>query len=298
MDRWQAMKVFVKVAETGGFAEAGRQLNMSPPAVTRTIAALEAAIGGKLLARTTRSVKLTEAGARYFEDCRRILSEIAEAEASAAGSYATPTGTLTVSAPVLFGQIYVMPILRDYLDRFSTVTGRALLLDRIASIVEEDIDVAVRIGHLPDSGNTAVRVGEVRRVVCGAPAYFEKHGTPKIPRDLAAHKLVATTGAWASTEWRFGRDQKTGVTVHPRLFCNSNEAAISAAIAGWGITRVLSYQIGPAMAEGSLVSVLSDYEEEPLPIHVVHREGRQASAKVRAFVDFAVEKLRGNRMIN
>jgi DNA-binding transcriptional LysR family regulator len=298
MDRLQAMKVFVKVAETGGFAQAGRKLHMSPPAVTRTVAGLEDAIGGRLLVRTTRSVKLTEAGSRYLEDCRRILSDIAEAEASAAGSYATPTGTLTISAPVLFGQIYVMPILIGYLDRHPAVTGRALLLDRIANIVEEGIDVAVRIGHLPDSGNIALRVGQVRRMVCGAPAYFEKHGMPKVPGDLAKHKLVAATGAWTSMEWRFGRDQKTGVTVHPRLFCNTNAAAISAAIGGWGLTRVLSYQIGPALADGRLIGVLTEFEEAPLPIHVVHREGRLASAKVRSFVDFAAENLRGNRMIN
>ncbi|HEY4164854.1 MAG TPA: LysR family transcriptional regulator [Dongiaceae bacterium] len=298
MDRWQAMKVFVKVAETGGFAEAGRKLHMSPPAVTRAIIALEETIGSKLLVRTTRSVKLTEAGTRYFEDCRRILSDIAEAEASAAGSYATPTGSLTVSAPVLFGQIYVMPVLIGYLDRYPAVTGRALLLDRIVNIVEEGIDVAVRIGHLPDSGNIAVRVGQVRRVVCGAPVYFEKHGMPKVPGDLASHNLVAPTSAWTSMEWRFGRDQKTSVTVHPRLYCNTNEAAISAAISGWGLTRVLSYQIGPALADGRLIGILTDFEEEPLPIHVVHREGRQVSAKVRSFVDFAAEQLRGNAMIN
>jgi DNA-binding transcriptional LysR family regulator len=298
MDRWQAMQAFVKVAETGSFSKAGRMLRMSPPSVTRIIAGLEQAIGSKLLTRTTRSVKLTEAGTRYFEDCRRILADMAEAEASAAGSYATPTGTLTVSAPVLFGQIYVMPLLIDYLDRHPAVTGRALLLDRITNIVEEGIDVAVRIGRLPDSGNIAVRVGEVRRMVCGSPAYLEKHGMPKVPAELAAHKLIAPISAWISTEWRFGRDQKTSVTVRPRLFCNTNEAAISAAIGGWGLTRVLSYQIGPALADGRLIGILTDFEEEPLPIHVVHREGRQVSAKVRSFVDFAVETLRSNALIN
>jgi DNA-binding transcriptional LysR family regulator len=298
MDRWQAMQAFVKVAESGSFTKAGRALRMSPPSVTRTIAALEEAIGSKLLVRTTRSVKLTEAGSRYFEDCRRILADIAEAEASAAGSHATPTGTLTVSAPVLFGQIYVMPLLIDYLDRYPAVTGRALLLDRVTNIVEEGIDVAVRIGHLPDSGNVALRVGQVRRMVCGAPAYFERHGMPTAPAELAVHKLIAPISAWASTEWRFGRDRKTSVTVHPRLFCNTNEAAIAAAIGGWGLTRVLSYQIGPALADGRLVGILTDYEEEPLPINVVHREGRQVSAKVRSFVDFAAERLRGNALIN
>ncbi len=298
MDRWQAMRVFVKVAEAGAFAAAARQLHMSPPAVTRIVATLEEAIGTRLLTRTTRQVKLTEAGSRYLEDCRRILADIAEAEAAAAGSYAKPTGTLLVTASVLFGQIYVLPILLDYLDAYPTVTIQALFLDRVTSLVEEGIDVAIRIGHLPDSGYSATRVGSVRRMVCAAPSYLEKHGIPRTPADLVRHSIVASTGAWSSPEWRFGREQKTAVTVRPRLFCNTNTAAITAAERGWGVTRILSYQIGPALAEGRLQAILSDYEEEPLPIHVVHVEGRHASAKVRSFVDFAVERLRANRMIN
>jgi DNA-binding transcriptional LysR family regulator len=298
MDRWQAMRVFVKVAEIGGFAEAARQLHMSPPSVTRVIAGLEDMIGTRLLIRTTRLVKLTEAGASYFEDCRRILAEIAEAEAGAAGSFGTPTGTLTVTASVLFGQSYVTPILTAYLDMHPAVTGRALFVDRIVNIIDEGIDVAVRIGHLTDSGYSAVRVGSVRQVICGAPAYFKQHGVPKTPGDLAAHNLVVPTAAWASQEWRFGADQKTSIAIRPRLSCNTNEAAISAAVAGWGLTRVLSYQIAPALAEGRLQTVLAEFEEAPLPIHVVHPEGRKVSAKVRSFVDFTVERLRANRLIN
>jgi DNA-binding transcriptional LysR family regulator len=292
------MRVFVKVAEAGAFAGAARQLHMSPPAVTRTVASLEEAIGARLLTRTTRSVKLTEAGSRYLEDCRRILADVAEAEAAAAGSYAKPTGTLLVTASVLFGQIYVLPILLDYLDAHPAVTIRALFLDRVASLVDEGIDVAIRIGRLPDSGYSAVRVGSVRRMMCAAPAYLAKHGVPLAPVDLARHNIIAPTGAWTSLDWRFGREQKTVVTVRPRLFCNTNEAALSAAVRGWGVTRLLSYQIGPALAEGRLQAILSEFEEEPLPIHVVHPEGRHASAKVRSFVDFAVEQLRANRMIN
>lgn len=298
MDRFAAMKVFAKVAETTSFAEAARQLHMSPPAVTRTISALEELIGSRLLVRTTRSVKLTEAGERYVEDCRRILGDVLEAEAAAAGSYATPTGTLIVTAPVLFGQMHALPVLMDFLDRHPAVTGRALFLDRVVNIVDEGIDVAVRIGHLQDSGFSAIRVGAVRRVVCGSPAYFEERGVPRDPADLASHSIVAPTSAWASLEWRFGRDQKTSVTIHPRLFCNTNETAMSAALHGWGLTRLLSYQIGPALRDGRLRTVLSEFEEEPLPIHVVHPEGRHASAKVRSFVDFIVERFRANPMIN
>jgi DNA-binding transcriptional LysR family regulator len=297
MDRWQAMRVFVKVTESGSFAEAARALYMSPPAVTRTIAALEDLIGTRLLVRTTRSVKLTEAGTRYCDDCRRILAETAEAEAAAAGSYATPTGLLTVSAPVLFGQIHVLPILTEFLARHPAVTGRTLFVDRIVNIIEEGVDVAVRIAHLPDSGYSAIRVGSVRRVICAAPAYLEQHGTPRHPADLADHVVIASTSAWGSPEWHFGPDGGTRVAVHPRLTCNTNQAALSAAIGGMGLTRLVSYQAGPALAEGTLRAVLTEHEEPPLPVHIIHPDGRRASAKVRAFADLATERLRANRMI-
>jgi DNA-binding transcriptional LysR family regulator len=222
MDRWHTMRVFVKVAETGSFADAGRQLHMSPPAVTRAISTLEESIGVRLLTRTTRTVKMTEAGSRYFEDCRRILSDIAEAEASAAGSYANPSGTLTVTGSTMFGQTYVLPILLEYLDRYPLVTGRSLFVDRFVNIIEGGIDVAIRIGHLPDSGHSAVKVGSIKRVICGAPSYFEKYGVPQSPADLANHRIISTTAAWVSLEWRFGRERQTVVTVHPRLLCNTN----------------------------------------------------------------------------
>lgn len=298
MDRWQAMRVFVKVADGGGFAEAGRQLNLSPPAVTRVIAGLEEMIGAQLLIRTTRRVKLTEAGTRYLEDCRRILADIAEAEAAAGGAKATPSGTLVITASVLFGNMYVLPILTDYLNLYPAMTVRALFLDRIVNIIDEGIDLAVRIGHLADSSLSAVRVGTVRRVLVGSPSYFKKYGQPKTPADLARHNIVSVTNAWSSLDWRFGRDEKTVVTVAPRLFSNTNEAAISAALAGWGLVRPLSYQVGPMVRDGSLKIVLADYEEEPLPIHLVHPGGRHVPAKVRSFIDFAAERLRGNKLVN
>ncbi|MCI4592258.1 LysR family transcriptional regulator [Sphingobium sp. BYY-5] len=294
MDRWQAIKIFVRVAETGGFAEAARQLHMSPPAVTRAISALEDQIGVRLLTRTTRSVKLTEAGRGYLDDCRRILADMADADAAAAGTHGNPTGTLTVTGSVIFGHIYVLPILLDYLDRYPAVTGRSLFVDRLVNIVEEGIDVAVRIGHLPDSGLSAIRVGAVRRVICGAPAYFEQHDIPRTPTDLVHHRIIAPTGAWASPEWHFGPEGKNSVTVHPGLLCNTNEAAIVAAEQGWGLTRVLSYQVEPALAAGRLLTIIDEHMEKPLPIHVIHAEGRRAAAKVRSFVDLAVDRLRAN----
>lgn len=295
MDRWQVMRIFVKVAETASFAEAARHLQMSAPAVTRAVASLEETIGARLFVRTTRSVKLTDAGSGYFEDCRRILADIAEAEAAAAGTYATPTGTLTVTAAAMFGNMYVLPILTEYLDTYPTMLGRTLFVDRLVNIVEEGADVAVRIGHLPDSGFTAIRVGSVRRVICGSPAYFEKYGVPRTPADLKNHRIAASTGAWSSPEWRFANDQR--VTVQSSLQCNTNDAVISAAVSGWGLTRVVHYQIGPALLDGRLQIVLADYEEPPLPIHVLYPEGRHSPAKVRAFVDLAVARLRGNPLL-
>lgn len=298
MARLQAMQVFVKVAETGGFAEAARHLNMSPPAVTRAIASLEEIIGTRLFIRTTRSVKLTEAGIRYFDDCRRILADIAEAEAAAAGSYGRPTGTLTVTASVLFGQAFMIPIITEYLEQNASVTVNGLFVDRVTNVVEEGIDVAIRIGHLPDSSHSAIRVGSVRRVICGAPEYFARHGVPHHPSDLVDHEVIIGMSALSSHEWRFGTDQKTIVHVSPRLSFSTYEAVIRATMNGWGLSRPLSYQIGQALVEGKLQTVLSDFEEEPLPIHIVHPEGRRASAKVRAFVDLAVDRLRANRLIN
>lgn len=298
MDRFQSMRVFVRVAEAGGFAEAARQLHLSAPAVTRAVAALEDVIGSRLFIRTTRSVKLTATGVRYLEDCKRILAEVAEADATAAGIYGTPTGTLTVTASVMFGQLYIMPILTEYLDIYPDVTGRTLFVDRVTNIIDEGIDVAVRIGHLPDSSHSAIKVGMVRRVLCGSPAYFSERGRPATPSDLASHRIIAATSAWTSLEWRFGNVGRLPYTVKPSLFCNTNLAVRDAAVAGWGMTRLLSYQVGAELESGRLETVLDDFEEPPLPIHIVHPEGRLASAKVRAFIDLAVTRLRQNRYFN
>ena len=298
MDRFHAMRVLVRISDSGAFAEAARQLNMSPPAVSRAVAALEQLVGARLLTRTTRSVKLTEVGARYVEDCREILRALEEAEAAASGSFAIPSGSLTVSAPVMFGQIYILPLMTNFLDSHPQVTGRLLLLDRVANLVDEGIDVAIRIGHLPDSSNSAVKVGSVRRVVCGAPEYFEKSGVPGKPADLVAYRIIAASSASVALDWKFGRTKRESVRVVPSLFCNSNPAVIAATRSGWGLTRVLSYQVAPDLVDGRLQTVLEEYEEEALPVHVIHPEGRNASAKVRAFVDFAADRLRANRFIN
>ncbi len=293
MDRFQEMQVFIAVAQEQGFSAAARRLSMSAASVTRAVAALEKRIGTQLLTRTTRSVHLSEAGQRYLEDCRRILAELQEAEASAAGSHAQPRGQLTVTAPVLFGELFVTPVMVGYLDQFPEVSINALLVDRVVSMVEEGIDVAVRIGDLPDSNQHAIRVGEVRRVICASPGYLESHGRPRHPDELCQARIVATSSIGQVRSWQFlEAGTPLSVRPEPRLVVTANQAAITAACLGWGLTRVLSYQVASKVSAGELEIVLQDFELPPLPIHVVYQGGRKAPARVRSFVDFAVKALR------
>lgn len=298
MDRWQAMRVFVQVVESGGFAPAARVLHMSPPSVTRTISQLEGLIGTRLLVRTTRSLKLTAAGEGYAADCRRILGEISEAEANAAGSFTQPAGLLTVTAPALFGRIHVLPVILDFLDRYPAMQVKTVFVDRVTNLVEEGLDVAVRIAALPASGLVARRIGSIRQVLCGSPDYFARHGEPEKPEDLAGHRIIGRDGLFGHSEWLFGKDNSIRVPVSARLICNTNDAAIAAAVAGWGLSRFQSYQVAPEIEAGRLKIALADYEREPVPIHIVHAEGRKVSARVRAFVDFAVERFRQRVGVN
>ena len=296
VDRLGSMRVFVAVAEAQGFAPAARRLAMSPPAVTRAIAALEERIGTRLLHRTTRIVRLTEAGSRFLADCKRILGEIEEAEASAAGAHAEPRGQVGVTAPVIFGRMYVAPIVLDFLARHPRVTARMLFLDRVVDLIDEGLDVAVRIAHLPDSSLRAVQVGSVRWVVCASPEYLAARGTPRTPADLSQRDAIAFSLSTSPEQWSFA----SGETFSPptQLVVNSNDLAIAAAVAGRGVARVLSYQIAPELRAGKLQIVLSEFEPPPVPISVVYVEGRRAAAKVRAFVDFAVERLRSDKSLN
>jgi len=298
VDRLHAMSVFVKVAECGSFAEAARRIHISPPAVTRAIGFLEDHIGARLLTRTTRAVKLTEAGERYFESAVRLLCEIGEAEINTAGVFARPSGEVTISAPLMFGEMYVRPLLTDFLDLYPAVTGKLILDDRVVNMVDEEIDAAVRVGHLRDASYAAVKVGEVRKVICAAPSYIDEHGLPKHPGDLTAHRVIGLTSGSGIVEWHFGDQEETSVHLRPQLRCNLSEAGIGAARAGWGIVRALSYQVGGDLIEGRLKIILPEYEEPPLPVHVVHPDVRRASAKVRAFFDHAVDALRSNRLLN
>jgi DNA-binding transcriptional LysR family regulator len=289
------MTVFVAVAEEQGFAAAARRLRMSPPAVTRAIAFLEKRLGVRLLTRTTRLVRTTEAGARYLEDARRILLETDEADEAAAGINAAPRGHLAVTAPVLFGKIYVVPVINAYQSTYMETTVSALFIDRVVNLVEEGLDVGIRIGQLPDSSLRAIRVGKVRRVVCASPGYLREHGSPNSPADLARHSIIASTSMSAGGEWMFAQGkEKTSVRISPRFLVNTNDGALEAARSGFGLTRLLSYQVANELAAGTLEAVLTECDDASLPVHVIHREGRQGPAKVRSFVDLAVERLRAN----
>lgn len=298
MDHFHLMNVFVAVAEAESFAGGARRLKMSPPAVTRAVVALEERLGVRLLTRTTRVVRVTEAGARYLEDARRIMIQMEEADAAAAGVNATPRGQLAITAPVLFGKLYVMPIITEYQAAFEQTTVSALFLDRVVNFIDEGMDVGVRIGQLPDSSLRAIRVGRVRRVVVGAPAYFDKHGIPQTPDDLAKHRLVASSGISPTNDWVFqSAGEKLTVRVQPRIVVNTNDGPLEAARQGYGLTRLLSYQVAQQLASGELKTVLGEYEGTDLPVHVIHREGRHGSAKVRSFVDLAVERLRADKTL-
>jgi len=295
MDRFHLMTVFVAVAEAESFAGAARRLGLSAPAVTRAVLMLEERLGVRLLTRTTRVVRVTDAGARYLDDARRILGEVNEADEAAAGVNAKPRGHLSVTAPVMFGRLYVTPILAAYQSTYADTTVSALFVDRVVNLVDEGLDVGVRIGELPDSSLRAIRVGQVRRVVVASPAYLRKHGTPKTPADLAMHAIVAATAVSAAPEWVFEQQGiRHSVKVSPRIFVNTNDAALEVAALGFGLTRLLSYQAAPSIAAGRLKPVLINHEGQPLPIHVIHREGRHGSAKVRSFVDLAVGLLRAD----
>jgi DNA-binding transcriptional LysR family regulator len=295
MDRLHSMSVFVAVAEEESFAAAARRLNMSPPAVTRTIAALETHLGVRLLTRTTRFVRATDAGQRYLESARRILAEADEADEAAAGVHAAPRGQLAVTAPVLFGSMHVVPGIVEYLARYPEVSVNAVFLDRVVNLLEEGIDVGVRIGALPDSTMRAIPVGSVRRVICASPDYLARHPGLLEPKDLAGQTIISASPVSPGIEWHLGNvKQKISVKVQPRLTVTNNAAAIEAALLGFGITRLMSYQVAAHLAAGQLVRLFPEYEPPALPVHIIHLEGRQASAKVRALVDVLTQQLRGN----
>ncbi|MBL8414641.1 MAG: LysR family transcriptional regulator [Propionivibrio sp.] len=299
MDKLQQIRILVAVVDCNGFAGAARKLKVSPPVVTRAINDLENELAVRLLTRTTRVVLVTEPGARYVEDCRRILAELSEADESVRGLHGAPSGRLALTAPVLFGALFVTPIVAEYLQRYPEVTASCLFLDRLVNLLDEGMDVAVRIGDLPDSSMQAIRVGQVRRVICAAPAYLERRGVPKSPGDLVGHDIVVASAVTPSSDWKFVDKGTTyGIKLAPRLTTSTNDSAIAAALGGLGLTRLMSYQVADRVRSGELKIVLSDYEPAMLPVHVLHREGRHAAHRVRTFLDLAIDRLRANPAIN
>lgn len=298
MDRLQSLKVFVAVAEAEGFAAGARAMGLSAPSATRAVSALETRLNTRLFTRTTRRVRLTDVGRAYLQDVREVLTHLQAADEAASGTAQTPVGRLHITCPQEFGRIYVAPLLAEFLDCHPAVSADVLMVDRVVNIVEEGFDIALRIGPLPSSGLVAVRVGHVRRVVCGAPSYFAERGSPQGPAELAAHRIVSVAPLDAGRHWRFGAGGELTVNVEPQLAVSSVAAAIEIARRGWGICQALSYQIGPDLEAGTLRTVLEEWEPEPLPIHLVHIEGRRAAPKVRAFIDFAAPRLRRTAVLN
>ncbi|MBV9559885.1 MAG: LysR family transcriptional regulator [Bradyrhizobium sp.] len=290
MDRIEAMQAFVAVADLQGFAPAARKLRLSPSGVTRLVAALEDHLGVRLLQRTTRKVALTDAGARYLERARRILADVEEAEIAAESERTQPAGRLVVSAPVGFGRLHVGPVVTAYLKKYPEVSCELRLQDRVVSLVEDGVDLAVRIGELADSAIVARHVGEMRRIVVASPAYLAARGEPNTPAALAAHDTIQFGANAVTAEWRFVSDgEELRADIAPRFVTNVADAAIQYAEAGGGLTRVLAYQAAEAIRRGRLRIVLQRFEQKPLPIHMVYPTSRLLSAKVRAFIDLVVE---------
>jgi DNA-binding transcriptional LysR family regulator len=291
MDRLDAMTVFVTVADTGSLSAAARHLSMPLPTVSRKVSELESHLGSRLFLRTTRKLSLTETGQSYLSACRRILEDIAAVERMAAGEFVTPRGELTVTAPMVFGRLILLPVITRFLQSFPEVDLRLVLGDHNFDLVEAHVDVALRIGRLPDSRLHAVQLGEVRTVVCASPEHLRHHGRPATPDDLATHPGITFTGLPARWAFSAGKKQYL-VPVKNRIEVNTAEAAIDAAIAGLGVTRVLSYQVASACAEGALEIVLQDFEPLPLPVSLVFMGQGPLPLKLRAFLDHARPLLR------
>ena len=295
MDKLQAMRAFITVVETGGLTAAAKRLDLSTSVVSRLVSELEKSLDAQLLTRTTRIVQLTDTGSMYVEDCRRILSDIDEADLCATSTHALPRAQLVVTAPVAFGKLFIVPLLERYMKTYPEVEVNCWFLDRIVNMVEEGADIAVRLGELPSSPLHAIGVGRVRRVICASPSYLEANGIPQHPSDLAKHKIIVPTALSASAEWHFADgDRAISVKFRPRFTSTTNDSAVSMATAGLGVASMLSYQITRELEEGLLRVVLAEYEPPPVPIHVLHRGGRHTSVKVRAFLDLAIENLRAH----
>lgn len=299
MDQFHLMTVFVAVADERGFSAASRKLNISPPAITRAIATLEENLGVKLLTRTTRYVRTTDAGERYLEDARRILQQVEMANEAAIGINREPKGHLSITAPVLFGQKFILPGITEYLNRYPDTQVDAVFLDRVVNLLEEGFDLGIRIGHLPDSTMRAKRVGSVRLHCLASPEYIAQNGIPQSPEELSYHTTIMTTASSLSHDWQFTLNGKNRIQrLKPRLKVSTNQAAIEAAKQHLGIIRTLSYQVSDELQAGELKIVLEQYEPVAMPVHILHREGRYENSKVRGLIDILGRRLEADKHLN
>jgi DNA-binding transcriptional LysR family regulator len=295
MDRLEAMSILLRVADSGSFSKASRELGMPLATVSRKVGELERQLGARLLIRTTRRLALTDAGETYVASARRILETVEEAERMAAGEYQLPRGELVLTAPVLFGRLHVLPVIADFLAAYPDIDVRLLLSDRNLHLIDDPADLAVRIGALPDSSLVATRIGAIRTVVCASPKLLDRHGTPETPQSVTRLPCVSFDTLSPDGIWRFRRGASgrvTEVAIRPRLSVSTAEAAVAAAVAGVGATRVLHYQSAEALAAGSLRIVLAGFETEPVPIHLVHAGRAALPSKMHAFLDFATDRLK------
>ena len=294
MDRLDAMGVLLAVIDSGSLSAASRQLKMPLATVSRKVSELEAHLGAQLITRTNRKILLTETGRSYVEAAKEILARGEEAERVAAGEYSAVKGDLTISAPIVFGRLHVLPVVVDFLKAHPEIDMRLALGDRFANLVDDHIDLALRIGNLPDSNLVATRLGSVRRVVYASPGYVAQHGAPGHPNELAEHDCITFENVTAAHVWRFLDDgRELAAPIRSRLIVNTAESAVDAAISGLGLTRVLSYQVARPVSEGLLVPLLEAFEHPPLPVQLVYLPQGLVPMKLRAFVDFAVPRLRG-----
>jgi DNA-binding transcriptional LysR family regulator len=293
MDRLEAMSAFLAAVEAGSLSGASRKLGMPLATLSRKVSELETHLRTRLVTRTSRRLILTDAGRSYVAACKRILDDVREAERAAAGEYSAPKGELIITAPIVFGRLHVLPVLLEFLNTYPEIDVRLTLADRVVNLQEDHVDLAVRIGELPDSSLVAMRVGSIGRVVCGSSAYFAERGTPKRPNELSKHDCITFNGLTSPEAWIFPSGKgNISVAVHSRLTVNTAEAAIDAAIAGLGITRVLSYQVADAMRTGALVLALREFEPPPVSVSLVHAGQGRLALKLRAILDFAAPRLK------
>ena len=293
MDKLQAMATFVQIIDRGSLTRAAVSMGTSLPSVVRTLAALEESLGVRLLNRTTRRISLTQEGRHYLARCRGILAEIEEAESELSSQRQEPRGELRVTAPVLFGQLHIAPIVTRFVRQFKNTRVELLLLDRVVSLVEDGIDVAIRIGHLPDSSLIAIPAGHIRRVVCASPEYLKDRGVPREPNDLLKHDCLHLTGIAPSAVWSFHDKGRTiSVPVSGPFVCNQAAATIDACVDSLGVGTFLSYQVAPWVARKKLTLILVDYEPPPIPLSIVYPHAKLLSARVRVFAEWATQSLR------